>query len=334
MPRKITKEQFANKTTLDGNRLEKSFSDLQEKINNIPLEDIRNKYIPYQIVGGFTPSKAQFLTRPTVSAPVLTSPDDPFGGASSEKTGMDCWLPASHTFDNTVYAEITTTPATIPDNKKENPVSVKGSSLLTNYYETDNKVRNFVMTNAYSTVAPVIIDEVSVWVGLNAHFAKRLTSVRTVAEVVPPNWYNDANENFKSVADLQFYISVDHEDLTESVQLRTNELMKSDFHAWSGNWNQHPFQSYSTERLPDDLGLPTLYTPPTDIPQITCYFTDACLFFTFKDLNISVPEYGRWRFHILIPDYQLSKYIDGTDWGTRPDLFELSFSITGKEELS
>lgn len=333
MARKITKEQFANKTTLDGNRLEKAFSDLQKRINNIPLEDIRTKYIPYQIVGGFTPSISQFLTRPTVGAPVISSPDNPFGGAITQKTGMDCWLPATHTFDNTVYTEVTNIPLTIPDNKKENPVSVKGSALNTNYYEAGNKVRNFVMTNAYSTISPVIIDEVSVWIGLNQHFAKNLSSTYATTEVVPPTWFNTSGQNFKSVGDLQFYISVDHEDLSESVQLRTNELMKSDFHAWSGHWNQSATQSYLTTRYPSDLGEPTMYIPPEDVPQADAYFTDACLYFVFKDLNISIPEYGRWRFHILIPDYQLSKYVDGTDWGERPDMLELSWSITGKEEI-
>ena len=327
MTRKITKEQFSTGTNIDGNRIEKALEDIQDRINVIPLGDIKTRYMPYQLCGGVTPSFAQFVGR--LDGGIHKSPRDPFFGAA-EKTGMDNWNPSSHTFDNTVYTEKTAIPAVIPDLKKENPVSVKGSALNTDYYTPFKYVRNWVCSNAFSTTSPLIIDEISCWFGTNHIFDKSFVTEVNGETAAPPFW-GETND-YKSLGDIQFILSVDHDDISESIQLRINEFVKNDFHAWSGHMVQIPVISPILTYLPTDLGVPNLYTTPVDVPQLDIYWNSACLYFVFKDLNISLPENARWRLNILIPDYQKNRDI-GTDWGARPDQFELSWSVTGKEQL-
>lgn len=332
MTRKITKEQFSSGTNIDGNRIEKALDDVQKRINNIPIGDIKTRYMPYQLCGGVTPSHAQFVGR--FEAGVLKSPRDPFFGAA-EKTSMDNWLPATHTFTNTPFTEVTTFPATIPNDKKENPVSVKGSARNTDYYSTsalgDNYNRNWVCSNAFATAQPTIMDEISCWFGTNANFNNNFETTPRPGGLVPP-WWGDTS-NYKSVGDIQFILSVDHDDITESIQLRMNEFVKQDFHAWSGHMVQIPVISPILTYLPTDLGRPNLYITPVGPPQLDIYWNSACLYFTFSNLNISLPENARWRLNILIPDYQKSLYKDETGWTDRPDLFELSWSVSCKEQL-
>ena len=40
--RHITKEQFSQGTTIDGDRLEKAYSDVQDHYNNLPLRSMAN----------------------------------------------------------------------------------------------------------------------------------------------------------------------------------------------------------------------------------------------------------------------------------------------------
>ena len=143
MARTLTREQFSTGTNIDGNRIDKALGDIQDRINNVPLMDIKTAYIPYQMVGGFTPTKSKFLRRKIDGN--VSSPSDPFPGM--HPTGMDCWIPATHTFTNTSGApEMTTVPVLSDEAKKENPISVKGALRDTCYNGGDADIRYYQMS--------------------------------------------------------------------------------------------------------------------------------------------------------------------------------------------
>lgn len=51
--RKITKEQFTVGSTIDGTRIQKSFDDTYQKLNNVPTENLKQIYIPRTIYSGW-----------------------------------------------------------------------------------------------------------------------------------------------------------------------------------------------------------------------------------------------------------------------------------------
>jgi len=326
MSRKITKEQFSNGLNVDGNRLDNALQDVQDSVNAVPLSSVKTRYVPYQIVGGTTPSRAHFIRRlyDHGFGPILVSPDDPFR-SGQPVTGIDGWLPATHAFTNLSYTEVINTPV-FPTSLMENPVSVKGSCLNTSYYSTAGRTRDYVMTNSFSTREPIIIDEISCFMAANNHYP--ITHQVIAGAGLPPPFWGQTTDG-SSLADIQFFITVDDADLSESVQLRTTEFCKQSFPSFAGHMIQQNVLSVSTGFNVSPGGIPSMFLPGIGN---SIEDTNVGLYFVFKNLKISIPEYGRWRLHILIPDYQYSQY-NKTDWGTQPWLFETSWSICALEEI-
>ncbi len=59
-PRKATKEQFSANTTIDGNRIDRATEDVTDRFNDIPLADIRRRFVSNTLVQGWTPQEAVF----------------------------------------------------------------------------------------------------------------------------------------------------------------------------------------------------------------------------------------------------------------------------------
>jgi len=53
--RKVTREQFSDGTTVDGNRIELAMQDVVDRINNIPKGDLRRSFTQNQIISGLIP---------------------------------------------------------------------------------------------------------------------------------------------------------------------------------------------------------------------------------------------------------------------------------------
>lgn len=51
----VTEEQFSDDTTIDGDRLDKAYQDLTDRVNNIPKGDIRTRFTQQQYVFGYSP---------------------------------------------------------------------------------------------------------------------------------------------------------------------------------------------------------------------------------------------------------------------------------------
>ena len=54
-PRVMTDEQFADGTTIDGNRLDDAMSDIVNRFNSVPLGDLKHRFVQTQYVAGWSP---------------------------------------------------------------------------------------------------------------------------------------------------------------------------------------------------------------------------------------------------------------------------------------
>lgn len=333
MARVLTKQQFATGTNIDGDRLDKAFGDIQNSINDVPLDHIKTRLMPYQISGGFTPTRSKHNNK--VVEAVVESCVDPFAGAT-QVSGIDCWLPQTWTYTNTPYEELAFGIASIPDGKKENAITQKGALRNTDYHDINaDFVRYYQMSNVFQTTSPLIIDEITINIATGLFFQKKfMTEPGTEGATAPPWWGYYGNG--ASLADMQIILSVDDEGQSEIIQLRTNEFMKQDFHIWQGHMLNRKNPSVA-EYLPSagNEGLPTMsYEEPITEENEPLGFSGISLYFVFDNLNISIPENGRYRLTLLIPDYQLQEdYLDTTDWTNKPWDWEMSWTITGKEEI-
>jgi hypothetical protein len=66
--RKITNEQFADDTTIDGSRIETALEDVVEYVNETPCGSVKNRYTQTQIVMGWSPQ--MFKTFAAVAIPM------------------------------------------------------------------------------------------------------------------------------------------------------------------------------------------------------------------------------------------------------------------------
>ena len=74
--RYISKEQFADGTTIDGSRMDAAMQDVQNLVNAVPKGDIRNRYTQTQFVMGWSPSLAYAANSADTSLPWMQAMND------------------------------------------------------------------------------------------------------------------------------------------------------------------------------------------------------------------------------------------------------------------
>ena len=338
--RKITDEQFSDGLNIDGDRLDKAFQEVQTRLNRIPLEDIKTRFKPFQLVGGYD-CRPNFFTKLSGSS---YSPSGSYS-SSSYATGKDNHLPATWNFNDPsltypVYdaiSELTYQTASTTTSEWEryaqNPVSVKGTEANTNY-EGIQLSRNYVMSNAFFFKKPVIITGISVEIQGDAMrpFPWVSGSGNGGALADLPRW------NGSPILEcLQFVLAVDDQYNPDDVQSRTNEWIKQNFLLSEGAFVVDTNVPLTTVLTPDNAGLPAFQIDNGTGGFSDRYFSKQSLFFIYDDLNISIPQEGRVRLHILMPDIQNNPLV-GILFEQYPyivDLFqrEITWTITGLEEI-
>ena len=323
--RKITKVQHSDGCNIDGDRLEKGFNDIQDRVSNIPITDIKTRYKPNQLVGGYYCTK-NFYTNisGTITSPsgVYNQTIFPFGQVS----GRDNHISSVQMF-GTNATVLDTADASFPASLMENPITVKGTNMFTNAsYDATNLARHFCISQAYTTDVPIIIDSIAIEIQgdtLNPLNWNPISSSRGNIYSLP-KWYYG---NVLSMA--QFVISVDDTDVPESVQRRTNEFLKQDFRMGQGAFFQ-TFGTYSSPATvtPSHPCLPEMSIDFGDDGMQDMYFGPDSLFFVTDKLNISIPQNSRWRLHILLPDVQ-GTLINKFDLMER----EITWNVTFLEEI-
>jgi hypothetical protein len=170
--RELTKEQFADGTTIDGNRIDIGVGDVVDRFNNIQPRDLKKRWVPNTIISGWAPS--QFYNFNNQERPL------PWVGGS-----------------NSISASVATG-TTAPD-AVLNDYIVKGMPLAQDYMSQSIHTSNPIIIqhvdamfllddpaepNAYfvgaweTPPAPVIVsDDISVVVQVDNEFNKELRSM-------------------------------------------------------------------------------------------------------------------------------------------------------------
>ena len=322
--RQITQEQYSDGTNIDGTRLEKGLNDIQQRANNIPLADIATKYKPNRLVGGYYCTE-YFYTNITSAS---VSPNKVYDYQTfpvGQITGRDNHVPSVIAWNESTYV-INDAVGTWPDNKKENPVLVKGTNTYIDIYSSLKAARNFVTTQAYQTSKPIIIKNLTVEIQsdeLNPLYWNPLSGSRGGIYDIPKDTFTN------QLSILQIALVVDDPDKPESVQLRTTELLKQNFRMGQGAFRESMGNTGSVATItPSHPGLPAMEYDDGNDGYLNCYFGFGSLIFTNDNLDISIPANSRFRMHILLPDIQqntLAKF----------DLFEreITFNLTFLEEI-
>ena len=74
-PRHVTQEQFADNTTVDGDRIDSAMESFERQTNEVPQGDVQTKWTPTVFVAGWAPQKASSASIhhwPWLSTPNLT----------------------------------------------------------------------------------------------------------------------------------------------------------------------------------------------------------------------------------------------------------------------
>ena len=340
--RKITDEQFSDGLNIDGDRLDKAFQEVQTRLNKIPLDDIKTRFKPFQIVGGYDCRPHSF----TKLSGASFSPSSSYS-STAYATGKDNHRPATWNFNDpsltyTVYDAVTEltyqTASSITSNWEtyaQNPITIKGTEANTNY-EDLKLSRNYVMSNAFSFSKPVIITGISVEIQGDPERPFPWVSGSTNGGAITqlPRW------NGSSILEcLQFVLSVDDFYNPDDVQSRTNEWIKQSFLLSQGAFRVVNPEPQVATALPTNTGLPAFDIDDGSGGLVDRYFGEQSLFFIYDDLKISIPQQSRVRLQILMPDLQdgLNPLI-GILFSAYPeivDLFqrEITWTITGLEEI-
>ena len=135
--REITKEQFSDGTTIDGNRIDRAMGDVVGRVNHIQKKDMKRRWVQTQFVGGYTPQDPTSTGGTEISAP---------------------WLYGNNTSSLSLFD-------TTGTNGIEHQFRVKSSEV-----ETVTNGEQIIMTNAFYFRKPVIITGISVCMFTDTEF--------------------------------------------------------------------------------------------------------------------------------------------------------------------
>ena len=71
--RYITKQQFSDGTTIDGNRLEEALQQLEDLSDNVPMSAIKTRFTQSQMVFGFSPILDSAASRRDPYMPIINT---------------------------------------------------------------------------------------------------------------------------------------------------------------------------------------------------------------------------------------------------------------------
>ena len=285
--RKLTDEQFAEGTTIDGNRLERALAEGTDRLNALEPSDLNRRWTQSQFVWGYQPSdhgesSAQF------SAPWMT--------ALSEA------------------AKIT---GSTPEQGIQNPRRVKGTFLPYGSAATASKPLQWVWSNSWYFEKPVIIRTI--------HMSFHAPNIVTSGGGASSSLDNPFNNSFlwlgtpatppgysaaDFVTDLIVALEVDNPFTQEVRSEASVEMHRSNFRV--DNQLLRPYVgSGGVPPTPALNGTPPL---PSDgnsriVPNGLAVISD--------NINIPIPRRSRVRLHVVIPDWPVGAGVTrASPWGS------------------
>ena len=341
--RKITKHQFQENTTIDGNRIQDAMNDIAERINDVPLVDLRKRMVKVQYVGGFNPNQAGHIRAGYDEREYLRN--SPFLSSYNK-------VPSTAGFIGGI----------------ENPHRFKGYKVNDNInpheFEIDLTGTDTGTQGTYWTMEipldfhkPVIITDLVFYILVDGYYKydNDFDEDGGSGGLIPA--YNAGNQfqwgqtNFipsddhqwKWTNDIQIQLLVDNPYKPEDRKLSDVEVHKVDFAAnsqltvtpsfWGANAYEPEEYALGTNMLPE----PPLYNGITS--NLGSGKNGLCI--EIKDKDICIPAKGRVRLSIMIPQYQTSAQITedlpnytGAPYGPIScNNFKYSWNVTALEEV-
>jgi hypothetical protein len=333
--RKLTNEQFQEGTTIDGDRLQEAMDNVADRVNNIPLQDLKKRYVQTQYVGGFSPNQTIAVT--AGNAPITTGNRR---GYMRPTPFMPSWN-KEHTsgWDGKVY--------NIQRWKgyKTNQRNINESSFLVSMTGNDrqNQGTYWTLEIPMKFKKPVIITDITFYILINTYYQPKGTA-DTSSDYYGSffQWIDDFNEWGEGdwANDISVQMLVDSPFLMENREYTDVEVHKYDFDTYT--------QLTSPPAYYDDIsGKPSGITAPANndmkpgVPNGAQGLAGLCI--DIKDKDIPIPANGRVRVGLMIPQYQSSENVTGTGVDDLTDIapygriscnrFHYSWCITALEEL-
>jgi len=308
--RKITKEQFSDGTTIDGNRVEEAMDNIEERFNNIPKGDVRSRYVQNQYVLGFEP-QVQVNYAQSNALPWMTSLN----------TGLVALLPTEGAV--AVTSETDQAPSGFPYNdervKGTMPVGGWGSLGLTTY--TEGGI-GWVWSISHIFNKPVIIQDV-MWL------MQGMETVVAGYNVYPNTFRYGATAPGPKTAnyganDCSMVLQVASPYAPEERQYDLKEIAVHNRQNWAYLFNREDARS---------LPAFTLMIPQVEVKTVDSHLRGVM--FRGEDLNIPISRDSKCTLHLVIPRWkEYNPYGDGASGGSYPpNQQSYSVVITVLEEI-
>lgn len=309
--RRLTREQFADGTTIDGNRLEGALDDIVNRVNAVEIGDIERRFFQTQYVGGYMPMP--------VKAPALVLADDV--GVQDVFPWMDVYNGKVTTTNNASDALVT------PPNGFQNRYRMKGTfndDIDPERVDAGYKPNQFVWTSGIPFIRPSIIIGVSVFIHVDGvEYSNNLRYSDGGLDPEPP----DHKVAGGTLVDFAVELSVDN-----PVTQELRKLNDIEYHRINFRFNSRRFSNIggvngsTTSRAATDMS-------PAHPVNSGGTKTPGGMWLDDQNLNIPVHENARVRLSFLIPEYNSSAPQSG--WGTG-DTYQgqyWSWAVTALEEI-
>ena len=324
--RKLTNEQFQEGTTIDGDRLQEAMDNVADRVNNIPLQDLKKRYVQTQYVGGFSPNKAALTTgdrraylRPSPFLPSWNKQHT--SGWDGKINNIQRWK-----------------------GYKANNRNINESTFLINMAGNidDNQGTFWTLEIPMKFKKPVIITDITFYILLNEFYSPK-GGEDTSADYYDSyfQWIDDFNEWGEGdwANDISIQMLVDSPFLMENREFSDVEVHKYDFDTYTQLTTPPAYFSDITGK-PSQLTTANNDMKP-NVPVGAEGLAGLCI--DIKDKDIPIPANGRVRVGLMIPEYQGSANITGTGVDDLTDIapygriscnnFHYSWCITALEEL-
>lgn len=321
--RKVTKVQFSDGTSIDGNRIQTFVDNLEERINNIPTGDIKTRYMEQQIVAGWQVASGSATAAPSV----------PYA-YHDILTNFCPWTRVSNKFVQKTAAQQDFEPS---DPNVINDYRVKGltnPSIANDYNEVNfnaavqrTSATQYCWTQAFNVGdQPAILDSLAFFVYRDPQMGPAAASYgdefkNTVVPTGAPPSYGIG----QYLQDIHVVVDIDSPFNSENKTYNDVEVTRHEFSSLG--------QLFTSFQFPTDAALTPFQA------NMLPYHPHPVrgLAINLRNVNIPLHENARVRVRLVIPNYGIDSAGNPRQepWGNNPlSTFSWGSCITLLEEIT
>jgi hypothetical protein len=295
-PRLVTKQQFAEGTTIDGSRIDDAMQDIVDRANSVPAGDFASRYMRTQYVSGWTP----FHT-------------------NTNETHHFPWMP--HVNNKTQVVGLSTDPPSGSFNNVERVKGIEAPGIKAEFGDEGINLigHHQIWETSYFFHKPCIVEDIRLFI-LTSHpdASGRIYTTTFLYEGSAPSGYSSG----EPTEDLSIVFSVDDEFNREDRSKASVEAIRTGF--------QVPYKSVSQIKIPDanNTGSPASMLPINHHDG-----APYGVYVPMTGLNIPIHQNARGRLAVSIPYYataSVSSWPDTNPWQAG----NFSLTMTVLEEIS